>query len=320
METSALSLATVSRRAARRHAIVYVLAASATFTLGSALVKALTAQFPVLENVLFRSIVGFLAMLPMIIRHGGLSALATRRPLGHSMRTVYGFIGTVDVGLRLRRAATGHGHRARLCHAAVPYGPVRAAAWRARGSAAGDRRAGRSGRCAGDVAAVACRRQLDAVRRGGAPMMTHKPDPTFAAAVAWLRTHHLPYRQVTRYQLKIGRSVSFYPHRGTIFVDGEDEAREQTGLAALETALREQGYLGGPTAPPATPRRPNPAHFVRHRPARAGPNPELLMRDEHPTHYLGRPHHFPSQGTPNDRRSIQTTDPIHLRTAQRLRQ
>jgi drug/metabolite transporter (DMT)-like permease len=95
METSALSLAGAALRASRRHAIVYVLAASATFTVGSALVKALTAEFPVLEIVMFRSIVAFVAMLPMIIRHGGLSALATRRPVGHAMRTVYGFIGTV---------------------------------------------------------------------------------------------------------------------------------------------------------------------------------------------------------------------------------
>jgi drug/metabolite transporter (DMT)-like permease len=95
MESSALSPAGASLRAARRHAIVYVLGASATFTVGSALVKALTAEFPVLEIVMFRSVVAFVAMLPMIIRHGGLSALATRRPVGHAMRTVYGFIGTV---------------------------------------------------------------------------------------------------------------------------------------------------------------------------------------------------------------------------------
>src|SRR5215467_9081013 len=95
METSALRLPAADLRAARRHAISYVLAASATFTLGSALVKALTVDFPVLEIVLFRSSVGFLALLPMIMRHGGLSALKTRRPVGHLMRTVYGFIGTV---------------------------------------------------------------------------------------------------------------------------------------------------------------------------------------------------------------------------------
>ena len=68
METSATSPAGAHLRAARRHAILYVLAASATFTVGSALVKALTVDFPVLEIVMFRSIVGFVAMLPMIVR------------------------------------------------------------------------------------------------------------------------------------------------------------------------------------------------------------------------------------------------------------
>ena len=96
METSAaLSLHHRDIRAARRHAIIFVLSASATFTVGSALVKALTADFPVMEIVMFRSSVGFLVMLPMIIRGGGLSMLKTRRPVGHVMRTVYGFIGTV---------------------------------------------------------------------------------------------------------------------------------------------------------------------------------------------------------------------------------
>jgi hypothetical protein len=39
METSAISLAGAELRASRRHAIIYVLSASATFTLGSAVVK-----------------------------------------------------------------------------------------------------------------------------------------------------------------------------------------------------------------------------------------------------------------------------------------
>lgn len=96
METStAVRLPAADLRAVRRHAILFVLAASATFTLGSALVKALTVDFPVLEIVLFRSTVGFLAMLPMILRRGGLRMLHTRRPMGHVMRTIYGFIGTV---------------------------------------------------------------------------------------------------------------------------------------------------------------------------------------------------------------------------------
>ncbi|HKD76792.1 MAG TPA: DMT family transporter [Ktedonobacterales bacterium] len=95
METSVTSLGGADLRAARRHAILYVLSASAVFTLGSALVKALTRDFPILEIVMFRSAVGLLVMLPMIMRQGGFSVLKTRRPRGHVMRTVYGFIGTV---------------------------------------------------------------------------------------------------------------------------------------------------------------------------------------------------------------------------------
>lgn len=91
-----LSLAHHDIRAARRHAIICVLGASATFTIGSAVVKALTADFPVMEIVCFRSVVGFLVMLPMIVRQGGLfAALSTRRPMGQALRTFYGFIGTV---------------------------------------------------------------------------------------------------------------------------------------------------------------------------------------------------------------------------------
>jgi len=95
METSATTLAAANLRAARRHAILYVLAASFVFTIGSALVKALAAEFPVLEIVMFRSAVGFLAMLPMMARRGGLLALRTRRPWGHVQRTASGFIGTI---------------------------------------------------------------------------------------------------------------------------------------------------------------------------------------------------------------------------------
>src|SRR5258708_40136791 len=91
METSAVSLAHADLRAARRHAIIFVLGASATFTVGSALVKALTAEFPGMEIVMFRSIVGFLAMLPLIIRGVGLSVFNTLRPGGLVMRPIYGF-------------------------------------------------------------------------------------------------------------------------------------------------------------------------------------------------------------------------------------
>ena len=88
--------------------------------------------------------------------------------------------------------------------------------------------------------------------------MTHKPDPTFATAEAWLHARRISSRRTSRYQLKIGPTISYYPNKGTVFVDGEDEARPHTGLAALEAVLREQGYLGGPTAPTTPPRRAGP--------------------------------------------------------------
>ena len=94
METSA-AIAGPDSRLARRHAIVCVLSASATFTVGAAVIKALTADFPVLEIVAFRSFLAFVALLPMLWRHGGLAALATQRPMGHVLRTFYGFVGTV---------------------------------------------------------------------------------------------------------------------------------------------------------------------------------------------------------------------------------
>ncbi|MDR3536913.1 MAG: DMT family transporter [Acetobacteraceae bacterium] len=81
--------------AARRHAIICVLSASATFTLGSALVKALTESVPLMEIVMTRALVGFVALIPVLWRQGGFAALATRRPSGHALRAFTGFIGTI---------------------------------------------------------------------------------------------------------------------------------------------------------------------------------------------------------------------------------
>lgn len=88
--------AAASVRAARRRAIMCVLAASAIFSLGAAFVKALTESVPIIEIVMFRGYIGFLAMTPVLWRHGGLAALKTRQPSGHILRTVYGFFGTVS--------------------------------------------------------------------------------------------------------------------------------------------------------------------------------------------------------------------------------
>jgi drug/metabolite transporter (DMT)-like permease len=76
-----------------RRAIACVCGASACFALASCIVKALAAEIPTIEIVLFRSLVASLLLLPMLGRHGGLAALRTRRPWGHAGRTVSGFIG-----------------------------------------------------------------------------------------------------------------------------------------------------------------------------------------------------------------------------------
>ena len=73
--------------------------------------------------------------------------------------------------------------------------------------------------------------------------MTDKPDPHFTEAEAWLRDRNISSRRTSKYQLKIGRRVSFYPNKGTIFVDGEEGARPNTGLGALEEVLREHDYI-----------------------------------------------------------------------------
>jgi drug/metabolite transporter (DMT)-like permease len=96
MGTTAISGATAELRAARRHSILCVLSASATFTVGAAVVKSLTETLPVLEIVTFRSFIMFLAMLPLLRKAGGLAALRTQRPMGHLLRTFYGFVGTVS--------------------------------------------------------------------------------------------------------------------------------------------------------------------------------------------------------------------------------
>ena len=87
--------------------------------------------------------------------------------------------------------------------------------------------------------------------------MTHKPDPHFTKAEAWLRDRNISSRRTSRYQLKIGRRVSFYPNKGTILVDREEGARPNTGLGALEEVLREHGYIrrdaNAPTTKPPGP-------------------------------------------------------------------
>ena len=82
-------------KAARRRAILCVLGASAAFSLTAALVKSLGTGIPTVEIVLFRSVVAFVVIGPMLARQGGWRTLKSQRPLSHAMRTVYGFFGMV---------------------------------------------------------------------------------------------------------------------------------------------------------------------------------------------------------------------------------
>jgi hypothetical protein len=76
--------------------------------------------------------------------------------------------------------------------------------------------------------------------------MIDNPDATFAEAEVWLRTRNIPFRRVTRYQLKIGTRISYYPGKQTVFIDREERARPQTGLAGLAAVLIEFGIMARP--------------------------------------------------------------------------
>ncbi len=78
--------------AARRLAILSVLGSSASFTVSAALVKAVAADFPTVEVVLFRSAVCAGVLLPLLLRRGGFGALRVRRVWPHLIRTLFGFV------------------------------------------------------------------------------------------------------------------------------------------------------------------------------------------------------------------------------------
>lgn len=79
--------------AARRRAILLVLAASAVFTIASALVKAVGPEVPLAQVILFRNLFGLPVLLLMAVRLGGLHLLATRNPGMHATRAMWGLIG-----------------------------------------------------------------------------------------------------------------------------------------------------------------------------------------------------------------------------------
>ena len=58
-------------------------------------------------------------------------------------------------------------------------------------------------------------------------------------ALAWLARKRIPHKETTPYQIKVGQRISWWPVKGTLFVDGEAKARPEKGRRALIKLLDE---------------------------------------------------------------------------------
>lgn len=67
-------------------------------------------------------------------------------------------------------------------------------------------------------------------------------DPAMADAIRALMLAGIDVRRPDRtpYQLKVSETISYYPAKGTIFIDGTAGALPQRGLQALLTLLANQ--------------------------------------------------------------------------------
>lgn len=87
------------RSAARRHAVLMVLAAAAVFSVAGALVKGLKGELPLAQVVVCRNLFGIPALLPLVWisagRAGLRAALRTRNPKLHAIRMLTGLVGMV---------------------------------------------------------------------------------------------------------------------------------------------------------------------------------------------------------------------------------
>lgn len=80
---------------ARRRGIILVIIAAATFALSAAFAKAIGSGVPVAEVILFRNLFAIPALIPVVLASGGWAALATRNPMSHMARTLFGMMGMV---------------------------------------------------------------------------------------------------------------------------------------------------------------------------------------------------------------------------------
>ncbi|MBB3898056.1 DMT family transporter [Roseococcus suduntuyensis] len=82
-------------RAARRRAIMAILAAALLFAVAAAFVKTLGGTIPLAQLVLFRSLFALPVLLPMLPAAGGWKVLRTRHPFGHAARVFWGLLGMI---------------------------------------------------------------------------------------------------------------------------------------------------------------------------------------------------------------------------------
>jgi hypothetical protein len=61
-------------------------------------------------------------------------------------------------------------------------------------------------------------------------------------AIAWLDGIGIPYHVLPPYQIKIG-ALNFWPGKGTITIDGNDQRCLEKGLTGLEKILFTAGLL-----------------------------------------------------------------------------
>jgi hypothetical protein len=61
-------------------------------------------------------------------------------------------------------------------------------------------------------------------------------------AIAWLDEIGIPYHHLPPYQIKIG-TLNFWPGKGTITIDGDDQRRPEKGLTGLEIILVAEGVI-----------------------------------------------------------------------------
>lgn len=87
--------AVLAARAARHRGILLVLAASATFVVSAALVKALGPGIPLPQVILFRNVFALPLLVAMVVQAGGFHLLRTRLPWRHAERTMWGMCGMI---------------------------------------------------------------------------------------------------------------------------------------------------------------------------------------------------------------------------------